>query len=88
MTPAMLASWGFGLLLVATPGVVDWGAGWSWLKAAAVLAMTVLHLHLRASRDAFASDVNARPGGYFRILNEVPTLLMLIIVVMVVVKPF
>ena len=88
MTPAMLASWGFGLLLVATPGVVDWSSGWAWTKAAAVVGMTVLHLHLRALRNAFAAGANARPGRYFRILNEVPTLLLLIIVFMVAAKPF
>ena len=88
MTPALLASWGSGLLLVATPGVVDWAAGWAWTKAAAIIGMTVLHLHLRTLRDGFATDANTRPGRYFRILNEVPTLLLLVIVVMVVAKPF
>ncbi len=88
MTPAMLASWGFGLLLVASPGVVDWGAAWAWTKAAAVIGMTGLHLHLRSLRDGFSADANARPGRYYRILNEVPTVLLLVIVFMVVAKPF
>lgn len=88
MTPAMLASWGFGLLLVAMPGVVDWGAGWAWLKSGAVVGLTGLHLYLRAAGGRFAADANLRSGRYFRVLNEVPTVLLLIIVFMVVVKPF
>ena len=88
MRPAMLASWGFGLLLAVIPGVVDWGSGWAWGKAGAVVGMTALHLHLKGVADSFAADSNARSGRYFRILNEVPTVLMLIIVFMVVVKPF
>ena len=88
MTPAMIASWVFGLLLVATPGAVDWGAAWAWAKAAAVVGLTALHLHLHALGKGFAVDANRRTGRYFRILNEVPTLLLLIIVFMVVAKPF
>lgn len=88
MTPAMAASWLFGLMLLATPGVVDWGQGWPWGKAAAVLAMTALHMRLAALRRDFAADANVRTGKYYRILNEVPTVLMLAIVFLVVVKPF
>ena len=88
MTPAMLASWAFGLMLAATPGIVDWGSGWAWGKGAAVVAMTALHVWMAGLRRTFAADANRRPGGYFRILNEVPTVLLLVIVVLVVVKPF
>ena len=88
MTPAMIGSWAFGLSLLAVPGVVDWGAVWPWGKAAAVMGMTALHLWLSRIQREFAADANRRPGRYFRIANEVPTVLLLVIVVLVVVKPF
>lgn len=88
MTPAMIASWGFGLLLLAVPGLVDWNLAWPWGKAAAVLGMTGLHLWLGHIQRGFAMDANRRTGRYFRVLNEVPTVLLLAIVILVVVKPF
>lgn len=88
MRPAMTASWGFGLILAATPGVIDWSAVWPWGKLVAIVAMTVFHIRLAAHLRAFQSDGNDRPGRYFRIMNEVPTVLMLAIVFLVVVKPF
>lgn len=88
MRPAMIASWGFGLLLAATPGVVDWGSVWAWGKAAGVLGMTAFHMHLAAARRRFAADANERPGRHWRMMNEVPTVLLLLIVFMVVAKPF
>ena len=88
MVPAMVASWLFGLLLLAVPGVVDWGLAWPWGKAAAVLGLTALQLWLGRLAEEFAADANRRPGRYFRILNEVPTVLLLAIVILVVVEPF
>ena len=88
MNPAMIATWIFGLLLVLTPGVIDWGLVWPWVKLAAVLAMSGMHGWLGARRKEFAAGVNTRSGRSYRLANEVPTLLMLIIVVAVVVKPF
>lgn len=88
MTPALVASWTFGLLLAATPGMVDWSTGWAWGKAAAVLAMTGFHLLMAAHLRAFAAGANRRSGRYYRIMNEVPTVLLLVIVFLVVVKPF
>ena len=86
MTPAMIATWTFGLLLVATPGAVDWSRAWPWTKAAAVLAMTGFHLWCAARRREFAAGANTRPGRTFRLMNEVPTLLLVVIVVSVIVK--
>ncbi|GAB4282405.1 MAG: protoporphyrinogen oxidase HemJ [Roseovarius sp.] len=86
MTPAMVASWGFGLLLVATPGVVDWGALWPWSKAAGVLMMSAFHLWLGARRRDFAAGRNRLSGRQYRLMNEVPTLLMVVIVLSVVVR--
>jgi protoporphyrinogen IX oxidase len=88
MNPAMIATWVFGLLLVLTPGAVDWGSGWAWVKLAAVLAMTGMHGWLGVRRKEFAAGMNTRPGRTYRLANEVPTVLMLVIVIMVVVRPF
>ena len=87
MNPAMIAAWVFGLTLVLTPGVVDWRAGWWHGKAAGFLGMTALHHHLATARKDFAADRRTHAGRYWRILNEAPTLLLVLIVVMVIVKP-
>ncbi|WP_417258533.1 protoporphyrinogen oxidase HemJ [Celeribacter sp.] len=88
MRPAMMSSWLFGLCLVATPGVVDWSAGWSWLKAGSVIAMTVFHYWCDKRRLDFVAGENKLTGRQYRMMNEVPTLLMLIIVTMIIAKPF
>ena len=88
MNPAMIATWLFGLTLAFTPGVVDWGAGWFSVKFAGIIAMTWFHHWLGLRRKEFLADANTRSGRAFRIMNEVPTLLMVLIVVMVIVKPF
>ena len=88
MTPAMIVAWICGLLLAATPGVVAGGATWFWVKLAAVLALSLFHFHLAGWRKAFAADDNRHTEKFFRQVNEVPTVLMIIIVVMVVVRPF
>ena len=91
MRPAMLASLGAGAVLIAlpgTPGYLPTAGGWLWLKLAAVAGLVATHLCLDRWRHAFAEDRNARSQRFFRIVNEVPTLLMIAIVVCVVVKPF
>ncbi len=86
MRPAMIATWVFGLLLVLTPGVVDWGQIWPWIKAASVLAMTGMHGWLTVRRREFAEGRNTRTGRTYRIANEVPTVLMFLIVFSVVLR--
>lgn len=86
MNPAMIATWVFGLALVFTPGIVDWSWLWPWLKAASVLGMTWFHMWLAGRRKDFVAGANARTGRQFRIMNEVPTVLMLVIVFSVIVK--
>ena len=86
MNPALVATWIFGLLLVATPGIVDWSMVWPWAKAGAVLAMTWFHMWLAIRRKEFEAGQNTRAGRTYRLMNEVPTLLMLIIVFAVIVK--
>ncbi|MCH2167894.1 MAG: protoporphyrinogen oxidase HemJ [Oceanicola sp.] len=88
MNPAMIATWVFGLALVATPGAVDWGALWPYMKAVCVIAMTWFHMWLAARRKEFVAGENHRSGKTYRIMNEVPTVLLLVIVISVVVKPF
>jgi len=86
MNPSMIATWVFGLMLVFTPGIVDWSIVWPWTKAASVLAMTWFHMWLAGRRREFADGTNTRAGRTYRIMNEVPTLLMLLIVFSVIVK--
>jgi putative membrane protein len=88
VNPAMVATFGFGILLILTPGVIDWAAAWWHVKLAAVLAMAALHGMMSRWRRDFLHERNIRPERFFRIANEVPTLLLLLIVVMVIVRPF
>jgi protoporphyrinogen IX oxidase len=88
MTPAMIATWCFGLALAGTPGVVDWGLGWIWVKLALVIGLTVFHVVLGSYREAFSADRNRHPTRFFRVINEVPTLALIAIVILAVVKPF
>jgi putative membrane protein len=86
--PASIAVWMFGILLVLTPGAVDWSSGWWHVKMLGILVITVVHHVLMARRKDFLHDRNRRPQKYYRVLNEVPTVAMIVIVVMVIVKPF
>ena len=86
MNPSMIVVWVFGLALVVTPGVVDWSQIWPWAKAAAVLGMTWFHHWLGLRRKEFSCGTNTRSGRTYRLMNEVPTILMLVIVFSVVVK--
>jgi putative membrane protein len=88
MMPAMVASWIFGLWLAFGFGIVDFSMGWMWLKAALVLAMSAYHGFLGQELRAFAGDRNKRGARFFRLINEIPTLIMIVIVIAVVVKPF
>jgi putative membrane protein len=88
MNPASIATWVFGLMLVFTPGIIDWSEPWVHVKAALVLALTAYHHALVRWCMAFAEDRNRRSGRFYRLANEVPTLLLIGIVVMVVVRPF
>lgn len=86
MNPAMISTWIFGLCLVATPGIVDWSMIWPWLKGGSVIAMTWFHMWLGARRKDFAAGTNTLAGRRYRMMNEVPTLLMLLIVFSVIFK--
>jgi putative membrane protein len=88
MTPAMIATWVLGLLLVATPGVIDWAAGWWHVKLLLVILMSGFQGGLSRWRRDFMEDRNTRSQRFYRIANEIPTVLMVVIVIMVIVKPF
>ncbi len=88
MTPAMLVSWIAGLWLAWESG---WLADWPWwfiLKVVAVVVMSAFHGWLAGEVKSFAADTNRRGHKAFRIANEFPTLLMIVVVIMVLVKPF
>jgi putative membrane protein len=86
ITPAMIATWVLGLILVVQGGW--WRAGWLHGKVVLVLALSGLQGVYARRMKEFAADRNTRPARYYRILNEVPTLLMVGIVILVIVKPF
>ncbi|WP_397541623.1 protoporphyrinogen oxidase HemJ [Roseovarius salis] len=86
MQPAMIVAWALGLCLALTPGIIDWGSLWPWLKTGGILAMTWFHFWLDQRRKDFASGENTLSGRHYRMMNEVPTILMVVIVLSVVVK--
>jgi len=88
MLPAVAMTYAFGLLLAAVPGVVDWRQRWIWAKLGLVLLLTVFHLLLEYWRRDFAEGRFSRSARFYRIANELPTLAMIAIVLLVVVKPF
>ena len=86
MTPAMISAWIFGLLLAITPRVINWSLGWPWLKLLAVVLLTAFHYWINARRKDFLRGENQLTSRHFRMLNEVPTVLMIIAVSAVVFK--
>jgi putative membrane protein len=86
MNPAMIATWVFGILVAFAGGW--WAAPWLHAKLVLVLAMSGFHGWLARCRRDFAADRNRYPSRTYRIANEVPTLLMILIVILAVVKPF
>lgn len=88
MTPAMVGTYLFGIALALTPGLVDWREGWIYVKLAAVAGLTAIHFLLAFWRRGFARDRNRHTQRFYRIVNELPTVLLIVIVIMVVVRPF
>ena len=87
MNPAMITAWICGLLMIGMGGL-DFTSVWGWAKLLAVVAMTAAHMWMAARRKDFALGRNTRSGRSYRIANEVPTILMVVAVVAVIVKPF
>ena len=86
-TPAMVAAYLFGLIMIFY-GLVDWHAIWPWVKAVFVLALSAYHGMLGGHLRRFANDANEKPSRYFRSINEIPFLFIIVIVIMVIVQPF
>lgn len=87
INPSMIATFVFGIcLLYANPALLQ--EGWIHVKLTCVLLMTGIHGMLSRHRKQFAADANMHSAKYYRYLNEAPTLLLIVIVVMVIVRPF
>lgn len=89
MNPAMISSWIFGLLTIVSlgPGFLA-QSPWLHAKLALVVVLTGYHMACARFRRDFAEDANVRSGRFYRMINEVPALLMVGIVILVIVKPF
>ena len=88
MLPAAMMTYGFGVALAATPGVIDWHRGWIWAKLGLVVLLTLFHFLLAHWRRDLAQGRFTHSPKFYRIMNELPTLAMIAIVLLVVVKPF
>ena len=88
LLPAVAITYGFGILLAMTPGAVEWQRGWIWAKLGLVLLLTLFHGLLECWRRDFAARRYSHSARFYRIVNELPTLAMIAIVILVVVKPF
>ena len=88
INPAMVATFAFGITLALMGGLQLGSSLWGWVKLAAVLGLAAFHGWCAARSREFAEGRNTRAGRTYRIANEVPTLLLLVAVVMVIVRPF
>ena len=88
MNPAMLTSFFFGIVLLLGLGEAAWSEAWLHVKLLLVAGLLVAHMAMGRWRREFAEDRNTRPRKFYRIANEVPTALMIAIVILVVVRPF
>jgi len=87
MTPAMIVAWVCGMAMIGlNPDLLR--SGWLPVKLLFVIGLTVIHFMMNGWRRDFARDSNRRGERYFRIANELPTLALIVIVVMVIVRPF
>ncbi len=86
MNPAMIVTWVLGAILVWQGGWI--ASGWLHGKLALVIGLSAVHGMLARYVKDFAADRNTRPARFYRIINEAPTVLMIGIVILVIVKPF
>jgi putative membrane protein len=87
MTPAMVLSWLFGLLLISKIGFDQLGALWLQLKLICVVILTFYHFYLGALLNKFKFDENNKSSKFYRYINEIPTLLLILIIFVVIFKP-
>lgn len=88
INPAMMSTFLFGTLLALTPGMVNWHAKWWIVKLTCLFLLTGYHGFCSIWRRRFAKGQNRYSAKFYRWMNEVPTILMIIIVIMVIVQPF
>lgn len=86
MTPAMIASWVFGVWLVVLTNAHS--EIWFHIKLILIVLLSASHMAMAKWRKEFASDQNTRSARFYRITNEIPTILMIAIVILVIIKPF
>ena len=87
MTPAMILSWLFGLLLIHEIGFEQLGQKWMILKLILVIILTIYHFYLGRILGQFKLDLNKHSHKYYRVINEIPTLLLIFIIFVVIFKP-
>ena len=87
MTPAMILSWLFGLLLIQSIGFQQLGQKWMVLKIIFVIFLTLYHLYLGKTLNQFKFDQNTHSHKFYRLINEIPTILLILIVFVVIFKP-
>ena len=87
MTPAMILSWLFGLLLIHSIGFQQLGQKWMVLKIIFVTFLTLYHFYLGSNLNKFKNDQNIHSHKFYRLINEIPTLLLILIVFVVIFKP-
>ena len=87
MTPAMILSWVFGLLLILTLGFAIFSELWMQIKLLLVIVLTFYHFYLGKCVKLFSNNQNSNSSRFYRIINEVPTILLILIVFFVVFKP-
>lgn len=87
-TPAMIATWVFGLWMAFGFGVIDFSQGWMWLKAVMVIVLSGIHGYYGRLMRAFQEDRNTRSARFFRAINEIPFVVAIVIVIAVMVRPF
>ena len=88
MLPAAVSSWIFGVLSMWLAGYLAAMAWWLMLKLSLVVGLSVFHVVLEIHRAEFAADLRGRGQRYYRVLNEVPTAILVAVVILVVVRPF
>ncbi len=87
MTPAMILSWIFGLLLIHSVGFQQLGQTWMVLKIVFVVFLTIYHFYLGKTLNQFKFDQNTHSHKFYRLINEIPTILLILIVFVVIFKP-
>ena len=87
MNPAMILSWIFGLFLIYLIGFENFNTLWLKLKLLLVILLTIYHFFLFYCLKKFAEDINSYSSRFYRIMNEIPTILLILIILIVVFKP-